>query len=76
MTRDPTGYRSCIKEIKVDGISILVAVGREGTGYSMNGGQNWQSFGASGFYTLDVDIKGENAWAAGKDGKVARLLME
>jgi len=72
----PAGYRSCIKEIKVDGISILVAVGREGTGYSIDGGQNWKSFGSNGFYTLDVDAKSENAWAAGADGKVAHLLME
>ncbi len=72
----PAGYRSCIKELKVDGISMLIAVGREGTGYSIDGGQNWQDFGANGFYTLDVDATFEFGWAAGADGKVARLLIE
>ncbi|MDX2445272.1 MAG: YCF48-related protein [Bacteroidales bacterium] len=72
----PAGYRSCIKEISVDGNPILLAVGREATSYSTDKGQNWKTIGNTGFYTLDVDASGKYAWAAGADGRIARLVIE
>ena len=72
----PYGYRSCLKEIDLDGVPVLVAVGRDGTDFSLDRGQNWKSFGNTGFYTLDVDTSGKYAWAAGADGRIASLVIE
>ena len=72
----PNAYRSCLKEIDLEGFQVLVAVGRDGTDFSLDRGQNWKSFGNTGFYTLDVDTSGKYAWAAGADGRIASLVIE
>ena len=54
----------------------MVAVGRGGTDFSLDRGQNWKSFGNTGFYTLDLDASGKYAWAAGANGRIASLVIE
>jgi len=68
----PSGYRSCMGFVEFKGMKILVAVGRGGGGYSMDGGESWQTL-VEGFYTLDVDPSGTVCWAAGAGGKIGRL---
>ena len=56
----------------------LVVVGESGdtagSSVSLNGGRSWKQFSEDGFHTLDctVDLA---CWAAGGDGRVARLKV-
>jgi photosystem II stability/assembly factor-like uncharacterized protein len=72
------GYRSCIKMLKLQGNQVLIAVGRGGSSFlklsELSRGA-WKMISDHGFYTLDTDPSGSVAWAAGSDGRVARLRI-
>jgi len=63
-------FRSCVRYI--DGMYIVV--GPSGANYSFNDGESWQPIGGGiGFHTLSIGGSKHSIWAAGADGKVARL---
>ncbi len=77
--RYPQGYRSCIKLFEPGGSPVLIAVGRGGSSFlkrSKLPGGDWKTLGDHGFYTLDTDPDGLVAWAAGSDGRVAKLIIQ
>jgi hypothetical protein len=52
----------------------LVAIGPSGSDISRDGGTTWQALpGKAGFHTLS--IAGSVIWAAGADGRIARLQI-
>jgi photosystem II stability/assembly factor-like uncharacterized protein len=52
---------------------MWVAVGTEGSTYSLDGGESWTAFGEDGFNA--VAFGHTTGWAAGPDGRVARLVV-
>lgn len=69
----PGGYRSCVAYVPGTNGRTLIAVGPSGSDYSTDGGRTWKKLGDEGFHTLSVAPKGDAAWAAGENGRVARL---
>lgn len=66
---DHMEYRSCVDY--VDG--FFIAVGPAGSSYSHNNGTSWHPIDVMGFHTLNIGGTKEAIWAAGDDGKIARL---
>ncbi len=65
-------FRSCIDY--ADG--FFIAVGSAGSSYSHNNGSTWHPIDVMGFHTLSIAGKSKEAiWAAGSDGKIARLSI-
>ena len=62
-------YRSCVAFVKD---AILVA-GPSGTEISLDKGRSFRRIGDQGFHTLAVSPDGKGIWAAGAEGKVAKL---
>jgi photosystem II stability/assembly factor-like uncharacterized protein len=66
---NPRGYRSCVTSNK-DG-SLLLAVGRSGSEYSIDKGKTWIANGDEGYFSCSVS--NEAGWAVGRNGKMAEL---
>ena len=65
------GFRSCIQFI--DG--MYITVGPSGANFTYNNGLSWNPIGGEiGFHTLSAGNSKRAIWAAGSDGKVARLV--
>jgi len=69
---NPKGYRSCVAS-KADG-SLLLAVGRTGSDYSINKGKTWVANGDEGYYSCA--IKNRSGWAVERNGKMAKLILQ
>ncbi|MEQ9188214.1 MAG: hypothetical protein RLP15_10810 [Cryomorphaceae bacterium] len=67
--QNPRGYRSCIAVSRTG--EYLISVGRTGSDYSTDAGLTWRSMGDEGYFTCDLYSK--SGWAAGRNGKLARL---
>lgn len=67
--QNPRGYRSCVA-VSQDG-DIAIACGRTGSDYSTDRGMTWKPMGVDGYFTCT--IYGRSGWAAGRNGKMARL---
>lgn len=72
-TPPPSGHRAAVAFLPGRPEPTWLAVGRGGCDLSFDDGSTWQTFSEPGFYTLAVAADG-TAWAAGSDGRVARLL--
>ena len=67
---DRMEFRSCVRYI--DG--MYVAVGPSGANFSFNDGKSWNPIGGGiGFHTLSIGSSKRAIWAAGSEGKIARL---
>ncbi len=70
--RETLSFRSCVQFLPNS--SILFSVGRGGvSSFSNDDGQNWNNFGDLGWYTLSCAKEGRSVWAAGPEGRVAKL---
>lgn len=68
----PSGYRSCVAFGPGGRSPALLALGRAGGDVSEDGATiTWRRFTDEGFYVFDFG--GGVAWAAGADGRVARI---
>ncbi len=66
-------YRSCVAYVPHEGKFLLVAVGPSGTDYSLDEGLTWKHIGAAGYHTMSIGGSVESIWAAGAEGRVAKL---
>ena len=64
-----TGFRSCVA-ITSDG--HLVAVGPNGTDYSVDFGTSWKRRSDEGFHAIDFTADGKNGWATGTLGRIGK----
>lgn len=70
----PSGFRSAVVFLPGgSGGRRLLAAGPQGCDLSADGGLHWQPFSADGFHCLSRAADG-TLWAAGAEGRVARLL--
>lgn len=72
----PAGFRSCAVYISWKSGTALLAVGPTGTDISENSGKTWVNIDTTGFHTMDVSISDGSCWAAGSDGRIARLNIK
>jgi photosystem II stability/assembly factor-like uncharacterized protein len=68
---DLGGYRSGVAWVSGTR-RTLIAVGTSGSDVSRNGGRTWSTFDTSSFNSV-VCVADRTCWAAGPDGRVARL---
>jgi photosystem II stability/assembly factor-like uncharacterized protein len=68
------GFRSCVAWRSDPIHPMWVAVGTPGSSFSVDGGQSWVTFDAGSFNA--VAFAGSSGWAAGSNGRVARLRVE
>ncbi len=73
ITDPPGGYRSAVAVVPETDPTVVVAVGRTGCDLSSDGGRSWRSFSEDGYYCLAVSPSGKVGWAAGAEGRIARL---
>lgn len=66
-------YRSAVRYTG----GYFITVGPSGSEYSNDRGKTWHPIQGPGFHTLDTGPGGMKAvWAAGRDGRVGRLIQE
>lgn len=64
-------FRSCVRYILDP--ERVIAVGPDGCNVSGDGGKTWTLFGDQGFHTFSVGVSENAIWAAGSEGRIARL---
>lgn len=67
------GFRSAVVSFEEAGRIWLVAVGPDGTDVSSDAGRTWVTNEGPGFHVVSIAPDGA-IWAAGPDGRVARLI--
>ena len=67
-------YRSCVAYVPGTG-ATLVAVGPTGSDVSFDDGRTWRRFSDSDFHVVAFGGTPSSGWAAGGDGRVARLEL-
>ena len=70
-TTRPRGYRSVVCYLPRE--NAFIAGGPSGTDYSLDGGRTWQPLGDEGFHVIAASPDGAIIWAAGAEGRIARL---
>ncbi len=67
-------YRSCV--MFVPGTkSTYIAIGRGGSDITIDDGKNWNPLNNRGYYCLSIEKTGKVGWAAGADGRIAKLTL-
>ena len=69
----PVSFRSAVAFVPETGGPQVVAVGSHGASFSTDGGASWNDLGKSGYHALSIDPDGKSIWAAGGDGRIAKL---
>ena len=69
----PVSFRSAVAYLPGTGGPQLVAVGSHGASYSTDGGATWIDLGEAGYHALSIDPDGKSIWAAGGEGRIAKL---
>ncbi|MBI4852892.1 MAG: oxidoreductase [Acidobacteria bacterium] len=67
----PSGYRSCVFYLNEPKQRALIAVGINGSDYSLDNGETWQSISLEGFHSLN--LTSQVGWAVGEEGKIAKI---
>ena len=67
------GFRSGVAWREDPEFAMWVAVGTSGSDFSLDGGRTWRRFDDGAFNA--VDMAGSTGWAAGPDGRVAKLVV-
>jgi len=73
-TQERIEYRSCV--LFVPGTrSTYIAIGQGGSDITTDDGKNWNPLNNAGYYCLSIDKTGKVGWAAGADGRIAKLTL-
>jgi photosystem II stability/assembly factor-like uncharacterized protein len=71
----PAGFRECVKYIP--GTNTVITVGPNGSDISYDNGKNFRNFASyMGLHTLAVSPDGKACWAAGRNGRIAKLFWK
>jgi photosystem II stability/assembly factor-like uncharacterized protein len=68
----PSGFRECV--VYKPGTNIALTVGPNGSDISYDGGGSWVNFSPEGFHAIAFSADGKSCWAAGRGGKIAKLV--
>lgn len=69
----PTGYRSCVIYTQKAKRALFIAVGPNGSDYSLDNGQTWQNISQEGFHS--VSFSNSAVWGVGENGKIGKLEL-
>ncbi len=71
----PLGYRSCVAYAAGSMLPIFIAVGPTGSDFSVSTSEGlyWINFSGEGYHTLSASKRTHSVWAAGADGRIAKL---
>ncbi|MFC1554579.1 WD40/YVTN/BNR-like repeat-containing protein [candidate division KSB1 bacterium] len=72
----PNGFKSCVSYLSGYNTNILVAVGTSGTDISRYSGGTWKILGEEGYHTFSFPENGSTGWAAGGNGRIAKLILK
>ncbi len=67
----PSGFRSAVAYVAGSRGPMLVAVGPNGSDYSVDNGASWVSLGSTGFHAVSFAGVGAG-WAVGEGGRIAK----
>src|SRR5262245_43127567 len=67
----PGGFRSGVSYLTGPSSSMIIAVGPNGSDYSLDNGESWMSFGSAGYHAVDLAPSGAG-WAVGAEGKIGK----
>jgi len=70
----PSGYNSCVACLPGTGGLRLLACGTQGSNLSADGGRTWSTLDTESFNVLAFEKTGACGWAAGSDGRIARII--
>jgi len=68
------GYRSCVSFVPGT-LSTYIAIGRGGSDITLDNGKSWNPLNNDGYFCLSIEKTGRVAWAAGADGRIAKLIL-
>ncbi len=71
----PSGFNSCVKYVPNTDGQYLIAVGTKGSNISKDGGKNWSLLDTVPYHTVAFTSTGKYGWAAGSDGRVAKITL-
>ncbi|MCY1721390.1 YCF48-related protein [Prolixibacteraceae bacterium Z1-6] len=72
----PKEYRSCAQYVGSGRDKFVFAIGKTGSDFSHDNGMNWQFLGEEGFYTFRAVPGKLSGFAAGANGKIAKVEFE
>jgi photosystem II stability/assembly factor-like uncharacterized protein len=70
----PSGYNSCVASLLGTGGERLLACGTQGSHLSEDGGKTWSMVDREPFHVVAFEKTGACGWAAGSDGRIAKIL--
>jgi photosystem II stability/assembly factor-like uncharacterized protein len=71
----PSGYRSCVAFLPGTA-SALLAVGPNGSDLSVDYGKIWTRLDTIGYHVASFPRAGNTGWAAGGQGRIAKIIIE
>ena len=74
VTERPHGYRSCVAYLPGTPTPTIIAVGPNGSDYSLSQGQSWKLFAAEGYHSVSFAGRRAAGWAVGEGGRVAKYV--
>src|SRR5215470_2821839 len=69
------GFRSVVAYVPGEKTPALVAIGPSGADYSTNDGRTWRAIEGPGFDTFSFVPDKRTGWAAGSQGRIAKLAL-
>jgi len=72
--QQPGGYRSCVMFVPGT-LSTYIAIGRGGSDITIDDGKSWTPLNDDGYFCLSIEKIGRVGWAAGADGRIAKLIL-
>jgi photosystem II stability/assembly factor-like uncharacterized protein len=74
-TRQPSGFRECVVRVPGTKPLRLIAVGPNGSDYSLDLGKTWTAVrGPEGFHSVSFSNVDGSGWAVGRNGLIARFV--
>ncbi len=74
-TSPPSGFRSCVAHLPGT-TSALLAVGSNGSDLSVDLGKTWTRLDTTGYHVVSFPETGDTGWAAGAQGRIAKIIIE
>lgn len=71
-TARPAGFRSGVVYVPGTRAPTLIAVGPNGTDYSLDSGRSWTAIGQRGFHSVSFAGGSDAGWAVGEKGLIAK----
>ena len=72
----PRGFGACVQHVAAPHAEFYIAVGKTGCDYSLDNGRHWAPISDRGYYTYRAVPGQATLFAAGSQGRIARIELE